>query len=284
MKIRSLALVVALVASTSANAVPLLVAGWDFSQLSPGSFSIDGGDTDTNTLSAVASQLDIDNPALGTTAVASPGLGLGAAVYGTLYLNGQFGSFNAPTDYSTPVVGSTPTLTLNGGSQLPAAPLSSIPFGTQLVTEPGSTQFSAQEVALVARNNSAPGGILNIVFGADLSSASQLRASGLELSFAGRTLGGISNVAVEFSTDGTTYNPIGTASLNGTESVFSFSPVGTDLTQAFYRLKVQGSSPIEPRIDNVRITADVTAIPEPGTALLMMAGLVGLATLGHKHA
>jgi len=283
MKIRSLALAVSLVASTSANAVPILVAGWDFSQLSPGSFSIDGGDTDTNTLSAVASDLDANNPALGTTAVASPGLGLGAAVYGTLYLNGQFGSFNAPTDFTTPVVGSTPTLTLNSGVQI-AAPLSSIPFGTQLVTEAGSTQFSAQEVALVARNTSPAGGILNVVFGADLSSASQLRATGLALSFAGKTLGGISDVAVEFSTDGTTYNPIGTASLNGTETVFLFSPVGTDLTQAFYRLKVQGSSPIEPRIDNVRITADVMAIPEPGTALLMMAGLVGLATLGHKHA
>jgi hypothetical protein len=76
----SLALAAFVASGSSAQAS--LVAGWDFSQYAgDGVMSIDGGSTFTNTLSANYSDLD---PTFGA--------GFESAAFGTMYVDGSFGS------------------------------------------------------------------------------------------------------------------------------------------------------------------------------------------------
>ena len=221
MKMRSLAILTSFVAAGSAQAAPLLVAGWDFSQSQPGYISVDGGATETNQLKSNYSDLDANNAQLGTTVIGNIGLGVGADK-GTMYVDGQYGSFALPLDYNGPVITNVPNINLNqyavnGG----AIPMGSGAAGVNLVFEVPSGQDAANELGLGAVTNTAGGGILDVVFGADLS-ALNLLGSAWQVAFAGKTVTGASSLPVEFSSDGVNYTPIGSASLSTTAAAFSF--------------------------------------------------------------
>jgi hypothetical protein len=278
MKIRSLAIAASLLVAGSAQAAPMLVAGWDFSQYIPGFLSTDGGNSLVNTLPSNYSDLDADDPALGTTAVGNPGLGSGATQWGTLHLDGLFGSFDTPLDGLDPIAPVPSSITLNENVGQIAPPMGSAAAFNGLLLEVPQSQGSADQVALAAGG----AGTLDAVFQASLGAS--FLGSGFEISFAGVTGTGTSNLVVEFSTDGSTYNPIGNAALGTTAQVFSFVAGGTGLDGGFFRFRFQGSNSIAPRIDNVAIKAEVSVIPEPGTALLLIAGLAGLGVVGRRRA
>jgi hypothetical protein len=272
MKIRTLAFAVSLIAAGSAQAVPVLVAGWDFSQYNPGDLTVDGNSL-VNTLSANYSSLD-------TTL--APGIGIGSTVYGTMHLDGQFGSYNTPLDGSDSFFPDGSNIDQNANQGV--ITFGSAGAGNILLTENPSGPQSQElfNTIRMAGRNKPGGGLLDVVFQADLG-ATHL-GSAWEIAFAGQTAGGGSDVIVEFSTDGSVYNQIGIASLTASAAAFSFVGGGTDLGGAFVRLRLTGSDTIFPAIDNFTLKAEVTLIPEPGTALLMMAGLAGLAAKGRRRA
>src|SRR5262245_55776567 len=83
------ALGISVLIAGSANAS--MVAGWDFSQyLAPGALTIDGA-TGTNVLSANYSNLD-----------PTAGAGAESAAFGTMFINGSFGSTNVDPTSATP--------------------------------------------------------------------------------------------------------------------------------------------------------------------------------------
>jgi hypothetical protein len=273
MKIKALAVLASSLVAGSAQAA--LIAAWDFSQYSPGNLSFDGGDTYVNTLSSNYSDLD-------ETLI--PGIGIGSTQWGTLHLDGQYGSFATPADGSDPFRPTSGNIDLNtnvapvfGGTVGGAA------AGNALLNEdavPSQTLFNPN--SMVARTKPG-GGLLDVVFAVNLGA--QYLADALGVSFAGITTGAAgSSVQVEFSTDGNAYASVGSAALTTTGQVFSFALGGDDLTQGFVRLRFTGSNTILPRIDNVAISGAVTLIPEPGTALLLVTGLAGLAAIGRRRA
>jgi hypothetical protein len=282
MKIRSLAIAASLLVSGSAQAAPILVAGWDFSQYIPGFLSTDGGNSLTNTLSSNYSDLDSNDAALGTTAVGNAGLGSGATQWGTLHLDGLYGSYNTPLDGADPIAPVPSTITLNSIVGQIAPPMGSAAAFSQLTLEVPQSQGSADQVGLAAGTNPGGPGLLDAVF--ETSLGSSFLGSGFELSFAGVTGTGTSNLVVEFSTDGANYSLLGNAALGTTAQVFSFAAGGTNLAEAFFRFRFTGSNSIASRIDNVAVKANVSVIPEPGTAFLLVAGLSGLAAFGRRRA
>jgi hypothetical protein len=273
MKMRALATAFSLLVAGSAQAAPMLVAGWDFSQYSPGFLSTDFGNSLTDVLPSNYSDLDD---------VGELGLGNGSG-YGTMHLDGLFGSFDTPLNGSDPFRPLAPGLTLNTNMAAVAGVLmGSGPAGIALQND-GQADF--QDVRMVARGTGAPSP-LDVVFEVDLGTS--FLGSAWQLDFAGQTspaqtLG--SSVAVAFSTDGSTYNPIGTAALTTAEQVFSFALGGLDLDQIFVRLSFTGSNSILPSIDNFTLKAEVTPVsaPEPGTALLTVSGLLGLGVFGRRR-
>lgn len=262
MKTRSLlasitAIAVAALVSASAHAT--MVAGWDFSQyLGDGLLSVDGT-TFTNTLGANYSNLD---PTFGAGAESTP--------FGTLYLNGLFGSSNIVPDGSgteafLPTAGS-----LISNLNAPGA----IPFDSYTVLVDEGQTF-ANLMAMTALD------IASAVFKVDLN-VQPLNGSDWTISFGGKTFGGTSTVGVEFSTDGVSYNGFGSVSLDGNDKPFNVN-LGADLSHtAFVRLSFDPANG-QPIIDNLAISGTLSAIPEPGTALLLLSGMVGLEVFGRRR-
>jgi hypothetical protein len=103
------------------------------------------------------------------------------------------------------------------------------------------------------------------------------------LTFAGKMLSGTgTTIGVEFSVDGTNYFSRGTANLTATDTAFSFDLDPVLTPEAFVRLVINASGSVVPAIDNVGVEANLFLVPEPGTALLLLAGLGGLATSGRR--
>lgn len=266
MKTKVIALAFVLSVAGPANAD--LIAGWDFSQYvsAPDGFTaIDVGGTPTpvDTLAANYSDLDPN------------GLGLESAAYGTMYINGAFGSIDKDPFAVGPVSPRAGNIIAN--QTVAAVDMGSPAAYTILLGEGG--QSTAADKRLVGEGTS---GLLNVVFGADLSATTYL-GSAWEVSFAGRTASGTSDVGIEFSSDGTTYNPIGSVQINASDAAYSVLLGGVDLATGFVRL-VLDSADDNPAIDNVAISASLTTVPEPGTAVLMLAGLAGLVTYGRRRA
>lgn len=279
MKLRALSLSIALVAGAS-SAQAATVAGFDFSQYIVGFLSTDGGNTLVNTLPSNYS--DLDNTLF-------PGLGIGSTQYGTMYLNGQFGSYNTPADgFNDPLVPSVPDVNAQ------AVPLGVFPgpMGSAaalqiLLTEsptPSQGQTNANSLqALDPQGIIQPGELIDVVFQADLGT---LSGSGWQIGFGGQMLGpqgGSSNVIVEFSEDGSLYQQIGVAVLTSAATPFLFNAPGSaqNLDEAFFRLRFTPDFFGAPSVDNVQLLAEV--VPEPGTIVLTMAGLAGLAAMGRRR-
>jgi hypothetical protein len=246
----------------AAPAQALLVAGWDFSPyFGDGLLSTDGA-TYTDTLPANYSALD------------PSGLGPESAGYGTLYLNGQFGSSNVGAGSgSEPFL---PTAALGGSlaSNLDAPVADGVlPFDSlnNLIFE---GQPFANSLAMIA-----PGAV-SLVFAADLTGAEP--GTDWVLSLGGRAFSGSETVGVEFSTDGVQYAAVGSLSLTTIDTPFSLALASAPSERGFVRLVFdQPDGPNQAVIDNVAISA--TLVPEPGTALLLLSGLAGLTVQGRRR-
>lgn len=243
-----------------------MVAGWDFTQYFGSTFLSTDGATAATTLDANYSDFDPN------------GAGAEAAAFGTLFYDGSFGSSTVTPDFSgteafIPVTGN---LVSNENAPLGGA----LPFnsaGAQtIVSNEGQLFFEA----LSMRANSA----VDVVFQADLSSLAQT-GSNWELAFGGITEAGTSPVSVEVSTDGNAYSVVDTLQLTTVDTPF-VSGLGAAVngaSQVFVRLGFNPSSPNLPLIDNLSIRADVASVPEPGVALLALAGLGGLGVFGRRR-
>lgn len=239
-----------------------LIAGWDFMQYSNlGFLSIDGM-TLVNTLAANHSDLDATN-----------GCGIEANQYGTMYLNGSFGSTSTPLSFEG-LDPFQPTDVPPNSSLLSNADQAPLGFGSQSGTAacnqavieqmPGA---NCSNVAMVAYDG------VSVVFGANRGAP--VNAPGdWSVSFAGKTLvAGNSSATVQFSPDGTTYSNVATAELSATDTRYRFALGAAHSPTAYVKLvfgaQAEGS---EASIDNVGI-----AVPEPASGAC--AALFGLGSL-----
>ena len=99
-----------------------------------------------------------------------------------------------------------------------------------------------------------------------------------------KTFSGTSRIDVEFSTDGSSYSPVGTLNLTNVDSLFTLALSGSQSAKAFVRLNIAGPADGQAIFDNVTISANAVPIPEPSSAMLLVAGLVGLAVGGRRRA
>lgn len=235
-----------------------LVAGWDFSQyVADGFLSVDGATT-TNTLTANNSTLD------------PSGGGIESAAFGIMFADGQFGSTAAtPNTQLSPTAGSLVS-NLNGAAAQAGQ------FDVDFSSEGG--QLVTNYVSLTAASP------LSLVFKADLTSVPEF-GQNWSLAFGGQTFEGTSTVSVLFSLDGQNYAPVGQAQLNTNDLPFSFQLPAAGADEVYVKLDLGGFSGLngQPKIDNLGIYADL-AIPEPGTVMLLLSGLAGLAAVGRRRA
>lgn len=252
-------LVVSLSALLAAPAGAAGIAGWDFSQyFGDGLLSTDGSSF-TNTLSANYSNLD-------------PTFNAGAesAAFGTLYMDGSFGSTNLDPSSGTGFLPTTGSLASNLGFAPASNPFNSF----SILTSEGQT--FASDLSMTAVN------AVSVVFAADLSSASLLGQS-WSLAIGGKTFSGTNSVGVEFSTDGSSYSSVGTLSLTGVDSLFTLALGAGPSQQAFVRLDFGSPASGQAIVDNLTILANTTPVPEPGTAGMLLFGLAGLAASGRRR-
>lgn len=227
-----------------------LVAGWDFSQYSnEGFLTLDGVTLNGATVDANHSDFD----PTGQT-------GIESNAFGRMYLNGSFGSSVAILDpnFLIPDPFRPFAATLGAGSLVSNVDQAFQGYGSgaactiqQLELMPFT---NCSDYAMVA---DAP---VSVVFAADRSAAEG--ASGdWAVSFAGRTYSeGETPVAVQFSTDGSSYANVGTAAINAADTEYTFPLGGASSATAYVRLvfptpATPGASAI---IDNFGI-----ALPEP---------------------
>ena len=269
---RALAIAVVLVFSSSAHA-DSLVAGWDFSPFVSGFLSLDGATFDGNAFSGNPDALRANYSELDPN-----GLGAEAGAFGTMYLNGQFDSFDTPLDGSDPFRPQGSDL-LSNNTQSPAFMGSASAFN--ILTNEGQGQTN--QLSMRATGSS----LLDVVFGADLATApaAQALGSNWQISFAANTLSDSSSIGVFFSETGVSgsYNLIQNVQIDTNDTAYMVDVGGTGLSSAFFKLAIQGDATIDPGIDNVAIRADLAPIPEPGTALLCLAGMAGLGLFGRRR-
>jgi len=245
-------------AAFAASAQAVGVAGWDFSQYFGAGFLTTDGATFTSTLDANYSNLD-------------PTFNAGAesAAFGTMYVDGQFGSTaitpGSGTEEFAPTSGSLV-------SNIGFAPASN-PFDSfTILTDEGQTFTEFLSMATTAA--------VSVVFAADLTTVPD-QGQNWVLTLGGQTFSGSQSVGVEFSTDGSSYSPVGSLNLTTIDTPFSLSLGAGPSDLAFVRLSFGETGAI---IDNVTLSADLIPIPEPGTATLLLAGITGLAALGRRGA
>jgi hypothetical protein len=238
-------------AAASANAASL-VAGWDFSQYFADSVhSIDGGNT------AAPAEIRANYSSLDPN-----GAGGEAATFGVYHL-----PFTPVGDATEPLI---PTAVPGTGSLLPNIGQGPYNNFSVLALEGQASQSDLAMVAVQATS---------LVFEADLTSVPQT-GSGWQLTLAAATQLGGGTVQIEFSTDGTTYVSLGTTNVTTSAIAISTSAQAATSDRAYFRLSLSPAVVI----DNVGITADLTTVPEPTTAALLGAGLLGLLRFGRRRA
>lgn len=248
-----------------------LIAGWDFSQYSNAGFLTIDGATPTNTLQSNHSALDPTNQS-----------GLESNQYGTLHLDGLYGSFNTPLDFATdPVIPFEGSLTSNASQAFLGYGSGAACTQGQIESMPGA---NCNDFSLINGTDTPVG----VVFEANPGATNPLQAGeNWGISFAGKTVAaGTQSILVEFSPDGSGYVTVGTASLTGVDTLYTFvAPAGIS-AKGFFRLNLTGTGAASgtPQIDNLGISASLVLVPEPGTAMLLLAGLVGLAKAGSRRA
>lgn len=235
-----------------------LIAGWDFSQyFGDGLLSIDGV-TFTDTLDANYSALD---PTFGA--------GLESAAFGTMYIDGSFGSTAVAVGTGTEAF----TVTQTPGA-LPASNCAALNpcenFG--VLQSEGGQQFTEVQSMLATE-------AVSVVFQADLSSVEETRNS-WRLSFGARTFfladdTGNAQLSIDFSTDGSSYTNVANLEITPNDSQFIVSLGDVQSQTAFARFNFSAPEGIyQPLIDNVAIE-----VPEPISALSGAAAVSALASL-----
>ncbi len=250
---------VTLLVAGSANAE--MLAGWDFSQYAGPGFMTTSQDSSTYVNALNANYSDLDTA--GNPVAVGP-----AGGFGTVYFDGTNGSTNLPdTSFVngdlTPISGS---LTSNADAP------NGLNFDSfTALSGDGQLNTNALRMTYVGA------GTADIVFQATTGGV----YTDFSFSFAGLTLSGATDVEVAFSTDGSTFGSVETFNLSTTDSGFTTSDQAVSSGDVWYRLRIAGNSP-QVAFDNVSIQG--TIIPEPATALMLMAGLVGLGMNSRRRA
>jgi len=268
MKLRYLALgsVLTLLASawTAQPARAVTVAAWDFSQ-----YAAPGFLTTDNVALALTQTLDANFSDLDPNAMGSP-----ADQFGTMFLDGSLGS--SVGTLTGPIIPNGNDLTANNDV-----------LDTVGVTLGSGGSFNVLELIEGQENTMILGlgaveGNSSVVFQADLTTAGLLGEDWV-LSLGGQNRnGGTGQVNVEFSTDGTSFDPLAPFQFTGNESVFTAPTTSGPTSQAFFRLTFLDGIDTNPTIDNVGIAA-TTSVPEAGTLLLLGSGLMGLVGFGRRR-
>ncbi len=231
------------------------IAGWDFSQyIGDGRMITSGALIPSNTLGANYS-----------SRAAAPGAGPPAAVFGTAYFDGSFGSTSVDPTSANPAL--VPSAALTGGSlasnrSAPEAP-GYVPFDARTALQSAGQPFFSL-IGVTAPQSALA------VFSADLGVAPP-PSNHWELSLGGRTFSGSSAVDVEFSTDGISYSPMTTFNLTTTDTRFSAPLTAAVTDTAFVRVSLDPSVG-QPIIDNVAIVL----LPEPSSTIQAATGLLFL--------
>lgn len=252
-----------LAAMVASPAKATMVAGWDFSQYLAGFLSTDGA-TFTDTLDANYSHLD---PTFGG--------GAESAAFGTMFIDGTFGSVDTPLDGTDPFNPLTPSLVSNVTRPDAVAGLNFNSGGACNVLVNEGQDFCNNNAMIASAATS-------VAFAADLASIPEAGSNWL-LSFAGKTISGTATIQVEFSTNGVDFNVISTEQLTTVDTLFEVALGGTASEQGIVRLSFDVSNGLA-LIDNLALDADLATVPEPGVMALALSGLVGLGIYGRRRA
>jgi hypothetical protein len=251
MKMRFVMAAIAASALSAGSAHAGMIAGWDFSQyLGAGVLSTDGA-TGANTLDANYSNLD-------------PTFGAGAesAQYGTMYIDGQFGSTNVdPFGAVQEFLPTSDSLVSNLNAGVPGG---GQPFDS------ASTLISEGQAFANVLSMTAPGAA-SVVFEADLGGR-PLQATDWLMTLGGKTFSGVAVVNVQISIDGVNYASAGNISLDTNDKPFTVSFAGVTASTIYAKL-IFAAGAGQAIIDNVAISATTTPVPEPASFVLLGVGL-----------
>jgi hypothetical protein len=236
-----------------------LVAGWDFSQyLGDGLLSIDGT-TYTETLGANYSHR------------VAAGLGPAAAAFGTMYLDGTYGSTAVGAGSgSEPILPSAVANSLASNLDAPVEGAFLDPFDAYTLLIEEGQQF-ANLLAMTALADAS------IAFEADRG---ETPPAGYHwfLSFGARTQQGDANVAIDFSGTGTGFGGAASFPLTATDTRYSVDLGPAAGPAAFVRFAFTNAADSNPLLDNVAIS-----VPEAGGAAQLAGAAAVLGALAFRR-